>query len=235
MTLLGVSVQPAGPPTISWRRARARCSLSQAEGWNGGFPHHDPGSASAGGPLTAILELRRRLQLILGRVHGRAPDLVAGVVLDRHRVGINRDIVGSHTEESADRKNIAGDLLRAVESDVLDLADVVVLLVVDVEPDDVRAPACRCSAGSSRLCSIRPRGDSWSASNQGKPEIENTPSAIKTRMSRAADCHAFSENTLKLYRDAQRALIRLANASNRPFAALQGRSDERAERARKRA
>src|SRR5580700_9141794 len=36
-------------------------------------------------------------------VYGGAPDLVAGFAPDGHRVGVDRDIVRSHAEESADR------------------------------------------------------------------------------------------------------------------------------------
>src|SRR5271165_4168916 len=92
-------------------------------------------SASACGPLAVVLELRRRLQLILGCVHRRAPHLVVCVIADRQRVRIDRDIMGSHAEESADAENVPYHFLRTVDGDVLDLADVVVLLIVNVEPD----------------------------------------------------------------------------------------------------
>jgi hypothetical protein len=52
-------------------------------------------SASAGVPLTLVFELGGRLELILGGVHGRAPDLVARVISHLHRIWFDGDVMRS--------------------------------------------------------------------------------------------------------------------------------------------
>src|SRR5271166_3946202 len=67
-------------------------------------------SAAARRPLAAVLELRRRLQLVLCSVHAGAPDLVGAVIGDRHRAWIDRHVACSQSEESSDRKDVPGHL-----------------------------------------------------------------------------------------------------------------------------
>ncbi len=77
--------------------AAIRCELK----WRGrGYPAPSCKpwrSASAGVPLTLVFELGGRLELILGGVHGRAPDLVARVISHLHRLRFDGDVMRSHS------------------------------------------------------------------------------------------------------------------------------------------
>src|SRR5271156_3729865 len=60
-------------------------------------------SASASRPLAAVLEFRRRLELVFRGVHRRLPDLILSVVRHHHCVWIYGDIVRAHSKEAAHR------------------------------------------------------------------------------------------------------------------------------------
>src|SRR5258706_9223249 len=82
--------------------------------------------------LFRIFEFRRSLQCLLGGVHRCQPLVVLVVVANVDRRRRYRDIALAHSQETTDRQDQRVDLM-ILDGDVGDLADRLILLVIDVQ------------------------------------------------------------------------------------------------------